>query len=131
MRTTYSRRLIARQRRLVLQAFADPPGGRAGGTERLVHGGPREPDARHVAVDRLVFAGAHAERLVPDADVAVVADQLVEAPPGRQVRRVRIAGVALELLERAPVLHQRRPGRPQALRGAQEARRLVLLQLAD
>src|SRR3954451_6206269 len=91
--------------------------------------GGRQPDARHVAVDRLVLPGAHAVGLVPDADVARPTDDLVEALPRRQVPRVRVARVAVELLERAPELHERRASVHPTELGAEEAGLRVGLEL--
>src|SRR5204862_340259 len=57
------------------------------------------------------------------------ADELVEALPRRQVPRVRVARVAIEVLERAPELHQRRAAVHEAELGAEEAGLRVGLKL--
>src|SRR3954454_25167717 len=75
----------------------------ARGGEWLVRLGQPEADAGHVPVDGLVVARANLVGLVPDHDVARVADALVELLPRGQVRGVRAARVALQVLERAPV----------------------------
>src|SRR5438445_2347017 len=43
---------------------------------------PRQAEARHVVVDRLVPAGLHEIGLVPDPDRAVRSDRAIEALPG-------------------------------------------------
>ena len=68
-----------------------------------------------------VLARAHEERLMPDADVAVRADQLVELHPVRIMDLIATARVGSQLLERAPVLNvrgqaQRLPAQKAALR---------------
>src|SRR4051794_36332151 len=111
---------VARDRSVVLGASAAAKRRRARRAERPVVTDPRKADARHVAVDRLVLARADAVGLVPDPDVARSADQPVEALPRRQVLGVGIARVALEIVERAPVLDDDRARRQEALRGAKE-----------
>ena len=123
---------VARDGSAVVRPRADPLGGRgARRPDRHEVADRAEPDPRHVGVDRLVLAGAHAVGLVPDPDVAGRADAPVELAPDGQVLGLRVARVALEVLERAPVLHERRARGPQALRRAQEARPGIGLQLLD
>jgi hypothetical protein len=62
---------------------------------------------------------------VEDPDVAVVADEPVELPPGGQMLVIGRSGEPLEVLERAPVLDadQDTPG-PRALDAEQSERRV-------
>src|SRR5215510_3834435 len=65
---------------------------------------------RHARIDRLVRAGANAIGLVPDADVAArLAHGLVESLPSREVEVIARLGVALKVIETAPILHGDRP----------------------
>jgi hypothetical protein len=66
---------------------------------------------------------------VEDADAPVLAHAPVEALPGGQVRVVGVAGEALQLLERAPVLHDGRTAPVQEVLGAEEALLRVLVEL--
>src|SRR6476646_8819562 len=101
-------RLVAVDRCHVVRAQPDPArSGLARGAGEAVVTDGRQPDAGHVAVDRLVLPLTHAVGLVPDADVAGVAHALVERAPGREVAGVAIARVAVEVFERAPVLDER------------------------
>src|SRR5262249_18322520 len=74
--------------------------------------GGREPTSvaqskrRHARIDRLVRAGANAIGLVPDADVAArLAHGLIESLPSREVEVIARLGVALKVIETAPILH--------------------------
>src|SRR5437879_5151472 len=69
---------------------------------RHVTSGCGQPEDGHVAVDGLVLAGVDAVRLVPDADVARVANGPIEATPGLEVGQIRVAGEAVERLEVTP-----------------------------
>ena len=122
---------VPRDRRLVAGTGADPRGGGARRAEREVRADAREPDARHVAVDRLVLTVTHAVGLVPDADVAGAAHQPVERAPGREMASAGIAREPLEVLERAPVLHDGRPGREQPRRPTEEAGLGIALEIAE
>src|SRR4051794_21178044 len=73
---------------------------------RRWHEGGRAAEAEvggHVHVDRLV--PIENVGLMEDADVAVVPDPPVELPPGGEVCVVAGAGVVVEVLGAAPVLH--------------------------
>src|SRR6478735_3080560 len=92
--------------------------------------GGGEPVGRHVAVDGLDVARVHAVGLVPDADVTGVADAPVERPPWLEVRVVTVAGEALQVGERPPVLdHDRR--RQEGLVVGQQPLLRVLLEVAQ
>src|SRR6476660_3400870 len=103
-----------RDRTIAAVGAPQSAGGRGGAVDGVdVLRRSRETSQRHVVVDALVLAGVHQERLVPDADVAVRADFLVELHPVGIVHLVAIAGVGNQLLERPPVLDVR--GQTEAL----------------
>src|SRR3954449_8263687 len=76
---------VARHGGLVLGADVAADRRGAGGTDGAVLAHAGQPDAGHVAVDRLVLARAHPVGLVPDADVAGAPHELVEPAPRGQV----------------------------------------------
>src|SRR5262245_35513708 len=83
---------------------------------------------RHARIDRLVRAGADAVGLVPDAHVvARLAHDPVEFLPGRQVKVIARFGVALEVIEAAPILHDDGP----AERVAQAAETWIGIKLLE
>src|SRR5262245_24775317 len=73
-----------------------------------VFGSFRKASQRHVVVDAFVLACAYQEGLVPDADVAVRADFLVELHPVWVVGLIAVARIRGQVLKRSPVLHIRR-----------------------
>lgn len=69
---------------------------------------PAQAEPRHIHVNGLVLAGARAVGFVPDADVAVGADVLVECAPRRQVFGVFHLRVCDQVFGRCPADYQLR-----------------------
>src|SRR5262249_19309282 len=83
---------------------------------------------RHARIDRLVRAGVNLVGLVPDAHVAAcLAYGFVEFLPGRQVKMIARFGIAFEIIEAAPILHDHRP----AERVAQAAETWIGIKLLE
>src|ERR671921_809420 len=97
-----------RDGRLVLPAHQAPPRGLPPSDCPDVLGRLCQPEARHVGVDRLEVPALHKKCLVKNAHAAVRSHRPVEPLPGGQVRVVRVPGEALQILEVAPVLDERR-----------------------
>jgi O-succinylbenzoic acid--CoA ligase len=79
-----------------------------GATRGHEFGGLTQAVGRHVVVDAFVGPWRNAVRLVPDAHIAVARDLPIERRPSRQMFRVALPRVGLELLERLPILHHHR-----------------------
>src|SRR4051795_5370194 len=91
------------------------PGCRALGLGRHgnVGGGRCEAEDGHVAVDGFVLTCPDTEGLVPDANVARIADGPVEAAPRLEVRQITIPCESVERVEVTPVLDEgSRPTEP-------------------
>ena len=99
---------------LAILDFVQPSGGAftlAGGWNKLAD--LPKAKGRHVVINGLVTAGAYAVGLMPDPHIAGVADPFGEGRPCGQMMQGGIAGVTLQLFERAPVLqHDRGASKP-------------------